>query len=771
MANMWHKNWGLDVHLGYTDDSPDQFSLVKLTAAQVIALKSTQLIYIPNIEYNNMYSNIMTKERMFQVYSDFLAYDFYKAIIGCEVNPSSINNPKSQYKLSLWIPNDRRYNPKTGKTTSWYTDGMVEYRRPLYGDKNSESTDKDFYILKDYVIDINIGSNTNKKLEITFDSTKRSGNNLIPTVTSTKEPYNSVSCEIIFAVPKISCEPITTYEGEGIVSVTVQLYPTDGSSDYLQINSLDYAVWDSPVLLTRGPSVTFSFVNESGVEQYKSEKYYFTPDRYFGIYLHKSDGSIPTTIPKSGWKQNGWNIKASNGNILYTFEYKNMNVEDGYQYNGNLFYAVRNILESDVKNGKYDNFTIKLYPNYIREEYQVNFRVNEWYENGILVADRCSLPDPSNIIKYGEEDLIIPDFIPILEDETAGLTGGYKTKKRCFYYWAVYIYGENNSRGNLPKGGKYKYNARADMYAIFRPQYSQPTIDFFNVKRCTSSGVISDEGEYLSVHLKAICKDKFKSAILRYKKIGTSSSSSWSSIDITKQVKIVQDNMAFKGLDNEWYDYNDCGISSSDLDEVIFSNYNRSSVSHNRSGKNTVYEYTYYTNPLTITSVKFDKDSKYLIYIEISDTGVNGTTQSLNQQLNNMEYPIDVLKGGHGVAIGKGAVNERMLDVAWPIKARGGLYFGDDDSTITDIFGMLQPIGTIYENEKNINPNDYFGGSWIPYAAGRSRVGYDPTDKDSLTNFNVVGGIGGSKWMQKHVHTGNTGIGKTNMMRVTGRSR
>ena len=56
MANMWHKNWGLDVHLGYTDDSPDQFSLVKLTAAQVIALKSTQLIYIPNIEYKNVSS-------------------------------------------------------------------------------------------------------------------------------------------------------------------------------------------------------------------------------------------------------------------------------------------------------------------------------------------------------------------------------------------------------------------------------------------------------------------------------------------------------------------------------------------------------------------------------------------------------------------------------------------------------------------------------------------------------------------------------------------
>ena len=50
-------------------------------------------------------------------------------------------------------------------------------------------------------------------------------------------------------------------------------------------------------------------------------------------------------------------------------------------------------------------------------------------------------------------------------------------------------------------------------------------------------------------------------------------------------------------------------------------------------------------------------------------------------------------------------------------------------------------VGTVIERGDDINPSTIYGGTWQPYAQGRTTVGLDPDDPD----FNEVGKTGGSK--------------------------
>lgn len=57
--------------------------------------------------------------------------------------------------------------------------------------------------------------------------------------------------------------------------------------------------------------------------------------------------------------------------------------------------------------------------------------------------------------------------------------------------------------------------------------------------------------------------------------------------------------------------------------------------------------------------------------------------------------------------------------------------------TLSDMFNLIYPIGTVYENASNsANPGTYIGlGTWRPYAEGATTFGYDSSDSD----FNDTG--------------------------------
>ena len=59
------------------------------------------------------------------------------------------------------------------------------------------------------------------------------------------------------------------------------------------------------------------------------------------------------------------------------------------------------------------------------------------------------------------------------------------------------------------------------------------------------------------------------------------------------------------------------------------------------------------------------------------------------------------------------------------------------------------PVGSIYISVINVNPSEYFGGTWEAFGTGRCLVGVDT----SQTEFNTVMKTGGSKYLQKHTHT------------------
>lgn len=68
-------------------------------------------------------------------------------------------------------------------------------------------------------------------------------------------------------------------------------------------------------------------------------------------------------------------------------------------------------------------------------------------------------------------------------------------------------------------------------------------------------------------------------------------------------------------------------------------------------------------------------------------------------------------------------------------------------------FDKIYPIGSIYTSVVNTNPSTLFGGTWIRFSQGKVLVGVN----ESETEFNTVLKTGGSKNLQSHTHTGNTG--------------
>lgn len=69
--------------------------------------------------------------------------------------------------------------------------------------------------------------------------------------------------------------------------------------------------------------------------------------------------------------------------------------------------------------------------------------------------------------------------------------------------------------------------------------------------------------------------------------------------------------------------------------------------------------------------------------------------------------------------------------------------YNDEDYSATwkSVFDMIYPIGSIYISTNSTNPSLLFGGTWEPFAQGRTLIGVDTTD----TDFDTVENIGGEK--------------------------
>lgn len=89
------------------------------------------------------------------------------------------------------------------------------------------------------------------------------------------------------------------------------------------------------------------------------------------------------------------------------------------------------------------------------------------------------------------------------------------------------------------------------------------------------------------------------------------------------------------------------------------------------------------------------------------------------------------------------------------INASSILYEGGGsilEDYLNELFLKVYPVGTIYTSTSDINPTEYFGGTWETFGSGRTLVGVDTTQ----TEFNSVEKTGGSKYLQRHHHEGLT---------------
>lgn len=152
-------------------------------------------------------------------------------------------------------------------------------------------------------------------------------------------------------------------------------------------------------------------------------------------------------------------------------------------------------------------------------------------------------------------------------------------------------------------GGSYKANASVTLYAIWSSSYVKPRITNISVSRCDSSGNITDSGTYL---------------LIKY---------NWSTT-----YAVTKNGIGYKL--NSASDYTPTWLTVSG---------NSGSVNKVIGGNMSV-------------------DSTYEILILVADSG--GTT-TISTHINSQCFPIDFLRGGTGVAIGKAAEKSNTFDVAW----------------------------------------------------------------------------------------------------------
>ena len=165
-------------------------------------------------------------------------------------------------------------------------------------------------------------------------------------------------------------------------------------------------------------------------------------------------------------------------------------------------------------------------------------------------------------------------------------------------------------------GSTYSSNSAVTLYAVWELAYQRPRITNFKAQRCTSNGTASETGTYLKVTFNW-ATDKTVTAI-------------W--IDWTIST------------DKNWANYSNAQVTASGTS---------GSVSQVVGGGNVSTE------------------SSYLVRCYVDDG--TGNTHSGIASIGTVKFPIDVKKGGTGVAIGKVAETENLFDVGLPTKLAGGV--------------------------------------------------------------------------------------------------
>lgn len=196
-------------------------------------------------------------------------------------------------------------------------------------------------------------------------------------------------------------------------------------------------------------------------------------------------------------------------------------------------------------------------------------------------------------------------------------------------------------------GGSYTNNGNATLYAIWQLAYTPPRITNIQADRCNSGGTSSESGTYVKVSFSWATDYNVSAIYIRHK---VSTSSSWTTTTVSASGKVGS------------------------VSQVIGSN-----------GISTEYTYN--------------------IQIEIRDS--NGSS-IIGRDVGAMLYTIDFKAGGRGVAIGKPASENNLLDIAFNIKGSNGMPIGHHGFIWAWDLNQLYKAGIyFFDNSTPNQPNNW----------------------------------------------------------------
>ena len=132
------------------------------------------------------------------------------------------------------------------------------------------------------------------------------------------------------------------------------------------------------------------------------------------------------------------------------------------------------------------------------------------------------------------------------------------------------------------------------------------------------------------------------------------------------------------------------------------------------------------------------------IYKKTGNSGSSSDYQLVgNVGVNGVE--LDIMKGATSSSAGEIGL------VPKPTKEKYKFFL-----RASGIWDCIYPIGSIYFSVNNVNPSEYFGGTWVAWGSGRVPVGVNVSDG----NFNSVEKTGGASTVTlttaqipKHTHS------------------
>ena len=248
-------------------------------------------------------------------------------------------------------------------------------------------------------------------------------------------------------------------------------------------------------------------------------------------------------------------------------------------------------------------------------------------------------------------------------------------------------------------GANYTSNANITLYAVWELAYVRPRITNLTINRCDSAGNNSESGTYLRIDFKWATDLTGVYAIVQWKP----QTAEWSSTSAVKSTTILSNSSSKSGT-----------------------------ITKKVVGSGGISTESSYTARIYMYDSKGASDTNYRSY-------------SSEFSIGTLAFPIDIRKGGKGIAFGKVAESDNLADYNFDVQFRKNFKLKTPGG-IKNFLDAVYPVGSIYMSVKSTNPGTLFGGTWAAIAQGRCLVGVDSSDSD----FNASEKTGGEK---KHTLT------------------